>query len=93
MVELIFKEEVFAIVGAAIEVHKELGPGFLEPVYHEAMILELPRQKVPFQSEVDLSISYKQQLLQQKYRADFICFDQIIVELKALQRLSGTEEA
>ncbi len=93
MVELIFKEEVFAIAGAAIEVHKELGPGFLEPVYHEAMILELPGQKIPFQSEVDLSISYKQQSLQQKYRADFICFDQIIVELKALQHLSGKEEA
>ena len=93
MVELIFKEEVFAIVGAAIEVHKELGPGFLEPVYHEAMILELSGQKVPFQSEVALSISYKQQSLQQKYRADFICFDQIIVELKALQHLSGKEEA
>jgi GxxExxY protein len=93
MVELIFKEEVFAIVGAAIEVHKELGPGFLEPVYHEAMILELPRQKVPFQSEVELSICYKQQPLEQKYRADFVCFDQIIVELKALQHLSGKEEA
>ncbi len=93
MVELIFKEEVFAIVGAAIEVHKELGSGFLEPVYHEAMMLELPRHKVPFQSEVELSISYKQEPLQQKYRADFICFEQIVVELKALQHLSGKEES
>jgi GxxExxY protein len=90
---LILKDEVYAIVGAAIEVHRELGPGFLEAVYQEALELELTDRQLPFTAQPPLVINYKGRRLQQKYIADLICYDQIIVELKALDRLSGKEEA
>ena len=93
MSELILKDEVYAVVGAAIEVHRELGPGFLEGVYQEAMQFELSARSVPFEAEKPIRIGYKGQPLSQKYFADLICFDQIIVELKALSRLSGVEQA
>ena len=93
MTQLILKDEVYAIAGAAIEVHRELGPGFLESVYQEAMKLELSARSVPFEAEKPISIEYKGQRLSQNYFADFVCFGQIIVELKALSRLSGSEQA
>lgn len=91
--ELVLKDEVYAIVGAAIEVHRELGPGFLEPVYQEAMELELGHRRIPFQPRQPLLIYYKGQRLKKAYEADLICYEQVIVELKALERLSGREEA
>ena len=91
--ELILKDEVYSIVGCAIEVHKELGFGFLEAVYQEAMELELTQRRIPFEAQLPLAISYKGQLLRKEYNADLICYGQIIVELKALERLSGREEA
>jgi GxxExxY protein len=93
LAELLLKEEVYSIVGAAIEVHKELGFGFLEAVYQEAMEIELKKRNIPYEAQVPLSISYKGQELKKAYIADFICYGQIIVELKALERLSGREEA
>ena len=93
MAELILKEEVYSVVGAAIEVHKKLGFGFLEPVYQEAMEIELKQRQIPFDSQMPLAISYKEQQLKKAYIADLICYGQIIVELKALERLSGREEA
>jgi len=93
MTELIFKEEVFAIVGAAIEVHRELGPGFLEAVYQEAMEVELRERGIPFEAQKPLRISYKGKMLNKEYCADLVCYGQLIVELKALDRLSGNEEA
>jgi len=83
----------YAIIGAAIEVHKQLGQGFLEPVYQEALAIEFGRRNIPFRREVRLPIHYKEQLLGTTYCADFICFDSIVVELKALSRMSGTEES
>lgn len=83
----------FSIIGAAMEVHRELGPGFLEPVYHEALKIEFPRKQIPFLHEVHLPVRYKGQQLPTLYRADFICFDEVIVEIKALKALSGVEEA
>jgi GxxExxY protein len=74
-------------------VHRELGPGFLEPVYQEAFALELTLRQIPYQREVALPIFYKGQRLATSYRADFICYETMIVELKALARLSGLEEA
>ena len=93
LTQLILKDEVYAIAGAAIEVHRELGPGLLESVYQEAMKLELSARSVPFEAEKPISIEYKGQRLSQKYFADLVCFEQIIVELKALSRLSGSEQA
>ncbi len=93
MTELLLKEEAYAVVGAAIEVHRELGPGFLEPVYQEAMEIELAEQAIPFYSHRALSIRYKDHVLVKQYVPDLLCYDQMIVELKALDRLSGTEES
>jgi len=83
----------YAIMGAAIEVHKQLGHGFLEPVYQEALAIEFGRRNIPFRREVRLPIHYKGQRLGTTCCADFICFDSIVVELKALSRMSGTEES
>lgn len=82
-----------AILGAAMEVHRQLGCGFLEAVYHEALAIEFTERGISFQQEVEIPISYKQRRLQTTYRADFICFDSVVVELKALSKLSGAEES
>jgi len=86
-------EETFAIIGAAMAVHGELGRGFLEQVYQEALQTEFVLCGLPFRREVALPIFYRGQPLQIVYRADFVCFDTVLVELKALPRLSGTEQA
>ncbi len=93
MTELIYREETFGILGAAIEVHHELGPGFLEVVYQEAMEIELANRKIPFLPRRALAITYKSCVLRKTYETDLECFEKIIVELKALDRLSGKEEA
>lgn len=90
--DLLFKKEVYKIIGAAFEVHKELGCGFLEAVYQEAFEMELINQDIPFKREPKISINYKGKQLIKKYRADFVCYDQIIVELKALSELTSTHE-
>ena len=91
--ELILKDEVYAIVGAAIEVHRVLGTGFLEPVYQEAMTIESGVRVLPFIAQPTLRIRYKEHTLKKEYVPDFIFYNQIIVEIKALNRLSGKEEA
>jgi GxxExxY protein len=83
----------FAMIGAAMEVHRQLGCGFLEALYQEALALEFETLEVPFQPDVELPISYTGRQLNTSYRADFACFDSTIVELKALAKLSGSEEA
>jgi len=93
MGELLYKDEVYAIIGAAIEVHREMGPGFLEPVYQEALGIEFEFRDIPNQTQVRLQINYKGKQLSKEYIPDYVCFDKIIIELKALERLSGREEA
>lgn len=85
--------KTFVIIGAAMEVHQQLGPGFLEAVYQEALALEFDRRQIPYKAQPDLPIFYKGQQLQTTYRADFICHENVVVELKALSKLSGLEEA
>ena len=93
MAELVFKDEVYQIIGAALDVYYQLGRGFLEPVYQEELEVELGRRGMPFQAQCPLTIYYKGQPLKKLYVADFICFDQIVAELKACERLTGTDEA
>jgi GxxExxY protein len=93
MIELVLKEEVYAIIGAAIEVHRELGSGFLEAVYQEALEIELQNRVIWFEAQKPLAIFYKGHQLEKKYLPDLICYNQIVVELKALDHLSGKEEA
>ncbi len=85
--------KTYAIIGAAMEVHRQLGCGFLEPVYQEALGIEFGKRGIPFRREVKLALNYKGHQLETKYCVDFICFESVVVELKALARLSGTEEA
>jgi GxxExxY protein len=85
-------EQTYAVIGAAMAVHTALGCGFLEPVYQEALAIELSLRAIPFRKEVLLPISYRGKFLHAAYRVDFVCFD-LLVELKALQNLSGIEEA
>ena len=93
MAELLLKDEVFAIIGAAIEVHRELGPGFLEAVYQEAMEIELADRGIPFVALQPLTIRFKNRVLKKPYEPDLLCYDQVIAELKALNQLSGADEA
>lgn len=85
--------QAFAIIGAAMEVHRQLGHGFLEQVYWEALGLELRLRSIPFEREVPLTIHYKGTALQCAYRADYICYGEVLVELKALDRLGTSEQA
>ena len=90
---LIYQEESYKINGAIYEVHKELGPGLLEKVYQEALEKELKLQGIPFEREKCFTIMYKGEELEQKYIADFVCYDKIIVELKAVDELLSVHRA
>jgi len=85
--------QTFAILGAAMEVHTQLGHGFLEAVYQEALAREFSLRRIPFEREVELVVAYKGEPLVCRYRADFICYGEVIVELKALAVIGTGEEA
>ena len=86
-------ERTYAIIGAAMEVHKELGCGFLEVVYQESLGREFAIQEIPNKAQPIVDIKYKGEVLDKKYQPDFIGFNEVIVEIKALNELSGIEEA
>lgn len=91
--DLLFKEEVFKIGGACMAVQNELGSGFLEPVYQEALTIEFSKRDIPFKREHRLEIFYKESKLEKRYYADFLCYDKIIVELKACYGLNDQHMA
>ena len=82
--KILYREESFAIIGACMKVHRTLGAGFLEAVYEEALEREFQNLKIPFKRQVKLDLYYGNQKLKKQYRADFICYDEIIVEIKAV---------
>ena len=91
--DLMFKEETYAIRGAVFDVYKEMGAGFLEAVYQECLEKELRRQEVPFVAQPELELTYKEEPLQQTYKPDFICYNKIIVELKAVKSIAAEHKA
>lgn len=91
--EYLFSKETYKITGAAMEVHKHLGPGFLESVYQEALERELAMRSIPFVAQQKIEIEYKGEKLNQFYIADLICYDKIIVELKAISCILPIHEA
>ena len=93
MSELVFKEECFKIIGACMEVHCELGSGFLEEVYQEALEIVFKEKGIPYEREKPLKINFRNKTLKKKYYADFVCYGEIIVETKALSKLIGDHQA
>lgn len=91
MPDIILKEESYQIVGLCMKIHSKLGSGFLEKVYQEVLAKELKEAEVPFKAEVKLEIFYNEEKLKKWYKADFICFDKIILEIKA-QKFIGEPE-
>ena len=85
--------ETYAVIGAAMEVHQVLGCGFLENVYQQALAKEFEIREIPFSKEVQFPVSYKGEVLDCTYQADFMCYDSVIVELKALENLTGKHDA
>jgi GxxExxY protein len=90
---MLYQNEVYAILGAAMEVQNELGGGFLEMVYHEALNIEFNLRKIPFETEKLITVSYKGHLLEKNYRADLVCYDNIVVELKSVEKIKSEHVA
>jgi len=91
--KILFKNECYQIQGAVFEVYKEMGCGFLEPVYQECLERELLRCQIPFESQKELTVSYKGEPLKQTYKPDLICYGKIIVELKAVKEIAPEHQA
>jgi len=86
-------QRTYKIIGAALDVHKELGCGFLEAVYQEALEEEFKTQEIPYKSQPIIKIFYKGKPLNKVYQPDFVCYEEVILEIKAISNLSGIEEA
>ena len=88
-----YDKELYAIIGAAMEVQNEMGDGFLELVYHDALNIELGLRGIPFETEKPIAINYKGKPLERTYKADLVCYDQIVVELKSVEKLKAEHTA
>ena len=88
-----YDQELYAIIGAAMEVQNELGEGFLELVYHDALNMELRLRDIPYETEKQIAIHYKGQPLDRIYKADLVCYDKIVVELKSVEKLKAEHTA
>ncbi|MDX1930098.1 MAG: GxxExxY protein [Pirellulaceae bacterium] len=93
MVEILYKDESYQIMGACFEVYKNRGSGFLEPVYQECLEIELELLGIPVKAKEELRLSYKGRVLKSKYIPDFICYDKIIIEVKAVKSLTDEHRA
>lgn len=93
MTDLLYKDEVYAIIGAAMEVHTILGTGFAEAVYDEPLRIEFASRSIPFEAQKRLTLQYKGITLQKTYIPDFVCYEKIVVEIKALDKLTVRETA
>ncbi|MFO0877870.1 MAG: GxxExxY protein [Gemmataceae bacterium] len=93
MAELIYKDESYRIMGACFEVYTEMGCGFLEAVYQECLELELAARDVPFRPQAELALAYKGHTLRQVYVPDFVCWEKIILEIKAVKCLDDVFRA
>ena len=93
MPEILFKHEVYQVIGAALDVYYHLGPGFAEPVYQEALQRELTRRRIPFTPQCPTHVFYKGEPLECFYKPDFVCFDEVVAEIKALHSLGGRDHA
>jgi len=91
--EILYKQESYKIVGACFEVYKEKGCGFVEPVYQECMEIELRLQGIPFVAQKPLALEYKNCPLRSIYQPDFLCYDKIVLELKACKEISDEHRA
>ncbi|WP_372641002.1 GxxExxY protein [Ancylomarina sp.] len=91
--EYIYKNECYEIIGCCMSVHSELGAGFLEAIYQEALEFEFNREALPFEKEVGIEVSYRGEKLNKNYFADFICYGEIIIELKAVKTLEDSHYA
>lgn len=93
MGEIVFKDESYAIQGAIFDVYREMGAGFLEAVYQECLQREFNMRGIPFIAQCEVALNYKGETLKQTYRPDFVCNNQIIVELKAVKELAAEHKA
>lgn len=93
MAKIVLKEESYQIMGACFEVYKEMGCGFLEPVYQECLEIELTLREIPFRAQHKVQLRYKGRLLEQEYKPDFVCYEKIIVEIKALKKFADEHRA
>jgi GxxExxY protein len=91
--KIIYKDESYAIQGAVFDVYREMGCGFLEAVYQECLLKELQIRQIPFVAQQLLQLSYKGQRLEQTYRPDFVCYDKIVLELKAVKDIGPEHKA
>jgi GxxExxY protein len=91
--EIVYSDESYAILGACFEVYKKMGCGFLEPVYQECLEIEFRYQNIPFITQQELELRYRDIVLKQKYKPDFICYQKIIIEIKAVSKLIAEHQA